>query len=460
MPRDIFGGWGKAPSNDDIEREAQKELDRLTRAPGPGGPGGVGGMGGAGPPSFGPKSPLEAMAEGLAQRKKKRRKGVQASEDRSEWKQGFAGPAAISGAVGSSLGFGGGVAPGTMRMAPPPDAKPLHRQDREQGVDEDDPDDDLWVSEVALRDNAERTGKSLEDMVIRADPNEAEAMRAAAMQRFMQRQPQAEAPGEYAPPARLNLRRRARGSEAGGPAPGPEVAVVEPDDEDPEETAAREASGPQGDAGAGAAQPPTADGRPQLGLMVDERARVAERRAEVAEERAQLAEARAEAAELELSAAAGLVAEYERRVDELGQALYELQRKEAERDAAEEQARQAAAEAERQRAADDADRSRRRARKPPAKAGAPAKKAPATRKRVPPKSGAGAEAKASASRKAPSATKAPPSKAPPSRKASGPAKAPAARSARTKKAPPAPAAEEGAAPIGGVLGRRLAQKRR
>ena len=35
MAKDIFPGWGKGPSKDEIEREAARELERLTRQAGP-----------------------------------------------------------------------------------------------------------------------------------------------------------------------------------------------------------------------------------------------------------------------------------------------------------------------------------------------------------------------------------------------------------------------------------------
>ncbi|MGH9279477.1 MAG: hypothetical protein ACRD12_15420, partial [Acidimicrobiales bacterium] len=390
MPRDIFGGkgkdifgGGKGPSDNDIEREAQRELDRLTRAPSPvggmGPMGGVGGIGGGGaPPSLGPKSPLEAMADGLTQRKKVRKKKGGSSlpaTNRDEW-TGFSGAAAMSGSVGSALGFGGGVAPGSMRRSPPPDAQPLRRRGEDDDFDHDDPDDDVGVTELALRDHAERSGKNFEDLVIRSDPSQAEAMREAAMQRFLQRTPDG---GEgFTPPSRLNLRRRGRLRPVVEEEPEVEEDEEAFDDDldDDEPAGIEREDGP--DEVARPAGAPTVG--PQLGLMVDERARLAERRADLAEERAVLAEARAQAAELELSAAAEVLADYERQLDELSAKLDELTRHEPE--SVEEELEDVD---ETDEEAEDEAPPPRRARKPPAATAGRAKKAPAARKRVPPK---------------------------------------------------------------------------
>ena len=73
MPKDIFGGWMKGPSREEIEAEAAKEVERLTRPTGP-------------PPdmaaALGPRSPLEQMAEQMKERKRGRR-GRPKEEDRS-----------------------------------------------------------------------------------------------------------------------------------------------------------------------------------------------------------------------------------------------------------------------------------------------------------------------------------------------------------------------------------------
>jgi hypothetical protein len=89
---------------------------------------GGGGFGGGGPDAFGPRSPLEELASAMAERKReRRRRGAEFVEDRAGFSSGFLGAAAISGSVGSSLAYGGGVAPGQRRMAAPLDAAPMMR---------------------------------------------------------------------------------------------------------------------------------------------------------------------------------------------------------------------------------------------------------------------------------------------------------------------------------------------
>src|SRR5205807_3155442 len=207
--------------------------------------------------------------------------------------------------------------------------------------DDDDPDDDVGVTEIGLRDHAERYGKPLEDMVIpRSDPHEAESMREAAMRQFMERQASkpsgARAPQDSGMPSRLNLRRRRplRPAEEVEQEPQEDEPEVEPEQIELEELERQlEADGGREDTPV----PPGSSSATQLGLMVADRAIVAERRAELAEERAQLAEeraslaeARAHESERELVAAAQIAAGYEGRAAEAEEKLAEAEAKAAE----------------------------------------------------------------------------------------------------------------------------------
>ncbi len=80
MPKDIFGK-GRGPTREEIEREAAREVERLTRPPAP--PPDFSGGG------FGPKSPLEQMAEELAERRQTRGRRRRSTPESTEDRAGF-----------------------------------------------------------------------------------------------------------------------------------------------------------------------------------------------------------------------------------------------------------------------------------------------------------------------------------------------------------------------------------
>jgi histone H1/5 len=444
VARDIFGGKRPVPSNEDIEREAAKELERLTRQAGPPGAHGDIGGGGIGGPSLGPPSPLEQMAMSLTERKRTRRRrgSSQPAEDRKGFGGGFPGAAAITGSVGSSLGYGGGVAPGQRRVGPPADAAPLARRDLggpspppkaaygPRGDDGDDDgddgdDDDLGVTEMALREQAERFGVGLEDMVIRSDATQAESMREQALRQFMERQagrqsgadPPPEAPRLGGVLGRLENRRRGPDARAVGRLRGARIPDpdLEPDEDETDDVGVEgdddvdlveEAEMPDPDVDEGdleefddeelGADEPISTGYVAAN---DERARLAERRASVAEERAGLAEERSGLAEERAAHAEARAEGAEQdaqqafdRVAELEQLLADAEERAAQADERAVQAEERAAQAEER--AVQAEAKPKAARPRPAKATAKAtakapakataKATPAARKRTPP----------------------------------------------------------------------------
>lgn len=461
VPRDFFGkGKGPSPANEELEKEAAREIERLTGGgprPAAFGPGMGAGMGPGGP-SFG-GSPLEQIAAQMAQRKSpgRRRRGQPPTEDRAGFKGGgFLGAAAMTGSVGSALGYGGGVAPGGRPKPPPADALPLgHRPPEEYGrgpgvAEDDDSDDDIGVTEMALRDHAERFGRGMEDTMIRSDPAAAETMREQALRQFMDRQAGQPRPTVARPPSgRLNLRTRRPGGGGLRFPPPDEAADADPDahappDED-DAIEAAEAGGTPDAIGAEAPDGPDAGTRRPMievsdddlvrlaeerALVAEDRARVAENRARVAEERARLGEERATYAEARAWSAAKQASEAIERLAAVEAFLGELV-KEKEQKAV-------------------AKRS-----KPPA----------AAKKAVAKTAVKKAVAKKMTPAKAPAAAKAPTKEAD-TAKAPAKATAPVTKKVRVKKvaaasrpAPvPAPPSTAPAPRVGGMLGRRLAEQ--
>jgi len=538
VPRDIFGrGKGAPPPSDDIEREAQKELDRLTARQSPAGPyGNFGGMGGAPGPSIGagPPSPLEEMAMQVQDRKqasgRRRRRSAPEQQGQRKGFTGFQGAAAMTGSVGSALSFGGGVGPGGRKQPPPADAVRLGEYPPERQVapaphgrapndDDDDADDDIGVTEMALRDHAERFGRGLEDTMIRSDPAAAESMREQALRKFMERQAAQRAGGGGQPPGsalRMRTTKPALGGvlgrmravpdpddepEEGEPVvdeavapdavapdavapdavapdavapdavadvPDEEDEIIEEPDDDHEldflDAEDKEAPGDEPMAVAGQAGGPRSgdDRRAQLAeeraLMAEERARLAEDRARLGEERSSYAEARAWAAEQASMETAG-------RVTELEAAL--AQAEQATRDARKAEPAPAPAPAPAERATGSKPRAVKKAKK----ADAPAESA--VKAAEPVTKGAAKATKAAAKKAAPSAKAAakkaasPAAKAAPAKAASDDTANRAPRAKKTmkrsapatqKEAPPAATSDDGAR-LGGVLGRRLAAKK-
>ncbi|MGI9033807.1 MAG: hypothetical protein ACR2HY_09070 [Acidimicrobiales bacterium] len=173
--KDIFGGKPKGRSKEEIEREAQRELDRLTRHAGPRpamGGGGSGGYGQFGSPSGGLPTPLDEVAKSVG------RRPPGASHQR--------------GPMRPDPGFGGGLGPpsfGGPRSRPGAPSPTLGPRDEFLADDEDDEEEEsASITEMALRDHAARFGTDPEDLVIRQDPYTAEQMREQAMQKFYDQQ--------------------------------------------------------------------------------------------------------------------------------------------------------------------------------------------------------------------------------------------------------------------------------
>ena len=196
-------GRPKGPSKEDIEREAERELARLTRnAPGPSTGGGLGG------PDGGMGTPLDEIASSV-------RRGRPSAPEPNLGVLGSIGGGpgghksgagefdrGLGGYGGPSARRGGGAAEGPAPGLP---------------ADFEDPEEErATITELALRDLAARDGTSPDDLVIRQDPGMAEAMRDEAMRRFFDRQ-QTRQPVASTPPidpantvlGRLAARRKA-----------------------------------------------------------------------------------------------------------------------------------------------------------------------------------------------------------------------------------------------------------
>jgi hypothetical protein len=230
-------GKDKNGRNEELDRQAAEEVERLTRrgmAPGMGGPG-MPGMGG--PPRMGPPSPLEMMAAEVADRPPpSRRRAEPARRPAPKPQQAFT--PMPSGEVGSSFGPGG-LNPGPRGgfAAPPPPAFGGGAYDEDYGghvtgppvynAGEADEDEEMSITEMALMDHAARTGHNPEDLVMMYDAGSAEEMRDRAMRQFYERQasrgpsgrtndPFAPAGTRAGPSGAAPLRRRDDPAAAGG----------------------------------------------------------------------------------------------------------------------------------------------------------------------------------------------------------------------------------------------------
>ena len=202
MPR---FGKDKNARNEELDRQAAEEVERLTRRGAPPGTGGGGmpGMGG-GPPRLGPPSPLEMMAAEVADRPPpSQRRAAPARKAAPKPQQAFT--AMPSGGVGSSFGPGGlNPGPRGAAAAPPPPAFGGGAYDDDYGgavtgppvynAGEPDEEEEMSITEMALMDHAARTGHNPEDLVMMYDASTAEEMRDAAMRQFYERQ-QSRRPG-------------------------------------------------------------------------------------------------------------------------------------------------------------------------------------------------------------------------------------------------------------------------
>jgi len=168
VKKDRFGKSKGPLSKAEIEREAQRELERLSR--------GAGARSASFTPPSGPPTALDDVADSVRGRS--------------------APPPRVMGSPVPDLGPGpgasqfGGVPGG--RGAPPPNLGPNapFYDDDEEAADEA-----ANVTEIALRDHAARFGSNPEDLVIRQDPFAAEMMRDQAMRQFLdQQQAQQERP--------------------------------------------------------------------------------------------------------------------------------------------------------------------------------------------------------------------------------------------------------------------------
>jgi len=162
VKKDRFGKSKGPLSKAEIEREAQRELERLSR--------GAGGRPAFTPPG-GPPTALDNVADSV--------RGRQAPPTRS---MGSPVPDLSAGPSSAATPFGG--VPGG-RGAPPPSLGPNQPfyDDDEEAADES-----ANVTEIALRDHAARFGSDPEDLVIRQDPFAAEMMRDQAMRQFLDQQ--------------------------------------------------------------------------------------------------------------------------------------------------------------------------------------------------------------------------------------------------------------------------------
>ncbi len=161
MKKDRFGKSKGPLSKVEIEREAQRELERLSR--------GSGGRPAFTPPG-GPPTALDDVAD-----------SVRGRSARPPQPMGSPVPDLSAGPTGAPQ-FGG--IPGG-RGAPPPSLGPNQPfyDDDEEAADES-----ANVTEIALRDHAARFGSDPEDLVIRQDPFAAEMMRDQAMRQFLDQQ--------------------------------------------------------------------------------------------------------------------------------------------------------------------------------------------------------------------------------------------------------------------------------
>ena len=193
MPR---FGKDKNARNEDLDRQAAEEVERLTRRGMGGGAPGMPGTGG-GPPRIGPPSPLEMMAAEVADRPSPGRRGAEPARRPAPRPQQAFTPMP-SGQVGSSFGPGG-LNPGPRGgvSAPPPPAFGGGAYDEDYGGHvtgppvynaEPDEDEEMSITEMALMDHAARTGHNPEDLVMMYDAGTAEEMRDQAMRRFYERQ--------------------------------------------------------------------------------------------------------------------------------------------------------------------------------------------------------------------------------------------------------------------------------
>lgn len=227
MPR---FGKDKSGRNEELDRQAAEEVERLTRR---GGPPGMGGGSGSGTPEF-MSSPLDMIAAEMAEkpRPSQRRQGAPRKAG-SKPQQAFT--PMPSGSVGSSFGPGG-LNPGPRGMAPaaPPPAFGGGAYDDDHGGPvtgppvynaEPDEDEEMTITELALMDQAAHTGHRPEDLVMQFDAGTAEEMRDAAMRQFYERQ-QVRRPGPStnSPFAPAGMRRGASGGGGGGRTDDPAVA--------------------------------------------------------------------------------------------------------------------------------------------------------------------------------------------------------------------------------------------
>ncbi|HYX44202.1 MAG TPA: hypothetical protein VE760_04100, partial [Acidimicrobiales bacterium] len=165
MPmKDIFGKKGR--TKEDLDREAQREVERLTRqaSRAPYSSGGGGAVPGQfGTPGGGIPTPLDRVAESVRGR----------SAQGGSARETGPGPG-----LGSQFRGGPGFA-----GAPPPT---LDADD--PFYDDDDLDEAASVTQIALRDRAAQAGARPEDFIIRQDPVSAEEMRDRAMRQFFEQQ--------------------------------------------------------------------------------------------------------------------------------------------------------------------------------------------------------------------------------------------------------------------------------
>ncbi|MGQ0743378.1 MAG: hypothetical protein ACT4OS_03370 [Acidimicrobiales bacterium] len=208
MARDAFGRGKDSARREELERQAQEEVERLTRRSST--PGGMGPMpgpgGGGGQMGVGPPSALEMMAQQMRQRRKPREsgRGDGGFTNTPTGPRQVMAAGLISGSVGS--GFGpAGLNPGpafarSMNPQPPPTAFAEPEFDMGRGGYEAppmpsfDPDmmeeEEMNLTEMAIRDQAARSGTRPEDLVVNYDPESAEEARDRAMRQFHERQQQ------------------------------------------------------------------------------------------------------------------------------------------------------------------------------------------------------------------------------------------------------------------------------
>ncbi|MDQ4133727.1 MAG: hypothetical protein M3179_11105 [Actinomycetota bacterium] len=176
----------RGPSKEEIEREAQREVERLTRRATAGRSANPYGGGGFGAGGFGGPTPFESVADtmqGSSLRDRPRAPGRSGSG------------AASRGAPPPTLGAPSRGAPAPTLGGPPPgvpspfddDSDDDEYEDDEE-YDEDD-DESISVTEIALRDwSASAGGRPEDHIVMPVDPGSAEMMRDQAMRAFMERQ--------------------------------------------------------------------------------------------------------------------------------------------------------------------------------------------------------------------------------------------------------------------------------